>query len=98
MNTNQNSIYTPKFTLGPWESVGCAIVSDGRDIARVYQYKGVSEETHAANCRLIAKAPEMYELIQEFFAVMKLEGLGSDYLCPKAQALLNYINIEKEEL
>jgi hypothetical protein len=60
-----------KFTPGPWGKVGCAILCDGIDIARVYQPYGVSDETHTANARLIAAAPTQHAELLRYLPVLE---------------------------
>ncbi len=67
---------TAKHTPGPWEidssRVHTSIEADGLHVAMV-SYGNVTMETHLANARLIAAAPELLEALVE-----SLENWGDD--------------------
>ena len=60
---------TAKHTPGPWDidssRVHTSIEADGLHVAMV-SYGNVTMETHLANARLIAAAPELLEVCEEF--------------------------------
>ena len=89
------------FTPGPWEAkqkyIGISVFdSNGDGVANVCQSYGDTPYKVWANARLIAAAPEMYELLREF-----LQGLGDfiteipDEAIERAEALLRRINGEE---
>ena len=76
------------FTPGPWEAkqkyIGISVFdSNGDGVANVCQSYGDTPYKVWANARLIAAAPEMYELLREF-----LQGLGDFITERKSQMRL----------
>ena len=60
--------YTPKFTPGPWEMCGNKVCDvNGFTLAKC-GWLTQSDDEALANARLIAKAPEMYDLLLELLA------------------------------
>jgi len=70
---------TTGFTKGPWEAgvqyddeFCCPVLDEsGREVAEA---KGENEDECAANARLIAAAPEMYDTLARAYSVARLEG------------------------
>ncbi len=100
----------PKFTPGPWET---GIVDrennfweiegpNGEHIAQCHFCGGNLSETEFANARLIAAAPEMYELLQETFGDECDDDCGSacdiaeECEVRRARILIAQINGEEE--
>jgi hypothetical protein len=80
------------FTPGPWRGGGRIIETKGtaterRDIAEMVCEMPLAERT--ANSRLIAKAPEMYDLLQEWLGAVTIET--DQGLIAKTEALLSEI-------
>ncbi len=93
-----------KFTPGPWEALTDFETFDigthnympetgGHPmICNVNGYKGFTYEQRKANARLIAAAPEMYEVLKDILFIFRPMTLRADELVEKAKSLLNKIN------
>ena len=56
-----------KFTPGPWKTMDDDCVYAMNTLTRIGHILGRSREEQDANVRLIAAAPEMYELLQTIY-------------------------------
>lgn len=67
------------FTKGPWhagvqydDEFGCPVMdASGREVAEA---KGENEDECAANARLIAVAPQMFDILARAYSVARQEG------------------------
>lgn len=73
-----------KFTKGPWSYDGISVIDENSiDICDV-------NPDNKANAKLIAAAPEMYELLKRAYRILKDEGAQNT--ASEIEELLNNIN------
>jgi hypothetical protein len=81
------------FTPGPWVAIGKAVYTESDNPTREILWGGhntrsASDEEKKANARLIAAAPEMYEVLQELADSMEL---AKNYGYEKEHAMIQEV-------
>jgi hypothetical protein len=81
------------FTPGPWVAMGKAVYTESDNPTREILWGGhntrsASDEEKKANARLIAAAPEMYEVLQELADSMEL---AKNYGYEKEHAMIQEV-------
>ena len=81
------------FTPGPWVAMGKAVYTESDNPTREILWGGhntrsASDEEKKANARLIAAAPEMYEVLQELAESMEL---AKNYGYEKEHAMIQEV-------